>query len=675
MHFLFPGILWALGLLCIPIIIHLFYFRRYKKVYFTNVHLLQELVEETSTRNKLRDLLILVCRLLALLALILAFAQPSLKENHTGQSLKSLSIFIDNSWSMEAESNEGKLIQQAIQLGKELVDAHGENDRFQILSNNFEGKHQRVVTKADAKIFLEEIKSSPNVQNLTKIIARQIQCFKNAGIQSADLYIISDFQKNICAFDTSVLEEGFKLILVPVQSVYENNISIDSAYFLAPVFLPGIQNKIVFQVSNRGQNKVEELRTSLNLNGQDYPGPTLTLEASEQKSDTFSVNILKPGWQKITIGIKDYPVQFDDHYYMTCVSDTNYKILTIYQDPFPLSLQNAIQSIPYFEFQAVHEQRIQFNSFGNQKLIILCGLKQVSSGLAQELNKAMKEGVQLFIFPSEQIAENAYQTLHDILNLPNISQYTQNVQRVSKINTESNVYRDVFTRVTSQIKLPETKGNYQFIGGLPADKILLYRDGASYLNRYKVQNAYAYYCASPFDPNINDLSKNAEIFIPLLFKVALNEDLRQIYSYDLGQEPMVSWPFETNGNQQDLTFVLAGPEELIPSSRIQGNKILLEFYDQVKKSGIYELRNKSSFLGCIAFNDSRVESNLSVYTPDELEVSFGNIATVLRPGNQGSFYNQIKSVQAGYNLWWWMILAAALFVCMESFVLRFWKSA
>jgi len=674
MHFLFPGFLWAFALLGIPILIHLFYFRRYKKVFFTNVHFLQELVEETATRNKIKDFLILLCRLLAVACMVLAFAQPVMKNDASSRNLKNLSIFIDNSWSMEAETNDGKLLQNAMQLGKELIDAHADNDRFQILTNDFEGKHQRIVTKADAQLLLEEIKTGPASQNLSRIISRQIQCFKNAGIQEAELYIISDFQKSMCQLDTALLEDGFRLIFVPVQSIHENNISIDSAYFLSPVFLPGLQNQIVFQVSNRGANQIDELRTSLNLNGQEYPGPTLKLEPGEQKTDTIAVNLLKSGWQKISLGIKDYPVQFDDKYYMTCATDTTYKILAIYQDQIPLALQNAIRSIPYFEFSATSYQRVNFNEFGDQKLIVLCDLKEISSGLAQELMKAMENGVQLFVFPGETTVPGAYKTLHDQLQLPSLESYDQSNQQVGKINTESDVYKDVFTKISNNIKLPETRGRYRLSGGLPPDMILTYRDGSPYLSRYKVQNAFAYLCASPFDPKINDLSKNAEIFIPLLFKVALNEDRRMVYAYDLGRDPVVSWPFEPTSNRQDLTLVMSGPEELIPSSRFMGNKILLEFYDQVKKSGIYELKNKSQLLGCIAFNDARIESDLSAFTSAELQAKFGTLVNVLDPGANGNFYNQIKTEQAGHAIWWWMILAAALFVFAESLLLRFWKS-
>lgn len=80
MQFVFQSFLWTLVLLSIPVIIHLFYFRKYQKVLFTNVHFLKELVEETATKNKLKNLLILIARLLAISALILAFAQPFFPE-------------------------------------------------------------------------------------------------------------------------------------------------------------------------------------------------------------------------------------------------------------------------------------------------------------------------------------------------------------------------------------------------------------------------------------------------------------------------------------------------------------------------------------------------------------------------------------------------------------------
>ena len=76
MKFLHPEILWGLSALSIPILVHLFNFRRFKKVQFSNVAFLKDIRQETQSKRILRHLLILAARMLAIACLVLAFAQP-----------------------------------------------------------------------------------------------------------------------------------------------------------------------------------------------------------------------------------------------------------------------------------------------------------------------------------------------------------------------------------------------------------------------------------------------------------------------------------------------------------------------------------------------------------------------------------------------------------------------
>ena len=71
-----PDILWGLLALAIPIALHLLQLRRYRRVAFSNVSFLKDVQKETQSRHRLRNLLILLARLLAFAALILAFADP-----------------------------------------------------------------------------------------------------------------------------------------------------------------------------------------------------------------------------------------------------------------------------------------------------------------------------------------------------------------------------------------------------------------------------------------------------------------------------------------------------------------------------------------------------------------------------------------------------------------------
>ncbi len=51
MEFTNPGFLYGLFALAIPVIIHLFNFRRFRKVYFTNVKFIEELKQETQNNR------------------------------------------------------------------------------------------------------------------------------------------------------------------------------------------------------------------------------------------------------------------------------------------------------------------------------------------------------------------------------------------------------------------------------------------------------------------------------------------------------------------------------------------------------------------------------------------------------------------------------------------------
>ena len=176
MQFLFPAFLAALAVIAVPIIVHLFYFRRFKRVYFTNVRFLKEVKEETSNRQKLRNLLVLLMRCLAIAAMVLAFAQPFIPlSSGVKKGERAVSVFVDNSFSMNALSKDAPLLELAKQRARDIVGAYDVADRFQVLTNDFEGRDQRLVSQEDALNRIEEIRTSPASRELSKVLIRQHQ--------------------------------------------------------------------------------------------------------------------------------------------------------------------------------------------------------------------------------------------------------------------------------------------------------------------------------------------------------------------------------------------------------------------------------------------------------------------------------------------------------------------
>ena len=147
MLFSAPVFLWGLLAVLIPIAVHLFNFRRYRKIYFSNVDRLAQLHTESHRQNRLRQWLVLVLRVLAIVCLVLAFAQPVVGRRDTQGALKTsdnaVSIYIDNTFSMGSTSSDGSQLDDACRKAREIADIYGIGSRYQLLTADMDGAQMR----------------------------------------------------------------------------------------------------------------------------------------------------------------------------------------------------------------------------------------------------------------------------------------------------------------------------------------------------------------------------------------------------------------------------------------------------------------------------------------------------------------------------------------------------
>ncbi|HMQ90331.1 MAG TPA: BatA domain-containing protein, partial [Flavilitoribacter sp.] len=454
MQFVYPAFLFALAALAIPIIIHLFYFRRFRKVYFTNVRFLKEVKEDTSARSKLRNLLVLLARCLAVVFLVFAFVQPFIPQDaEVKQGRKGVSIFIDNSFSMSALSEDVPLLEKAKQRAREVVNAYGVEDEFQILTNDFEGRHQRMVSQEDALALIDEIAISPAVRDLSKVVTRQKQALSTSSADIPSSYIISDFQRNITDIqdfrDTSI-----QLNLIPLQAVQERNIAIDSAWFEAPVQMIGQNNPLLVRVSNLSDEDADNLRISINYDGQTKPVGAAAIPARSFVVDTVNLIVQNPGWYQGELAVTDYPVQFDDKYFFTFKVADKINVLVINEDQANRYLEAALGGISFFNMTNASSRNIDYSVFADNQLLILNELTSISSGLASELQQFVQNGGNLLIFPARNINLETYRSFLSGFPANEFIGWEDQAREVGQINTEEFIFNDVFENRSANLKLP-----------------------------------------------------------------------------------------------------------------------------------------------------------------------------------------------------------------------------
>ncbi|RLD23518.1 MAG: hypothetical protein DRI70_09280, partial [Bacteroidetes bacterium] len=173
MQFKYPELLWALFLLLIPIFIHLFQLRRFKKTPFTNVKLLQKVVSESRRSNSLKKWLLLATRLLLFTALIIAFAQPFFAKEIALQDKETV-IYLDDSFSMQAKADQRTLLSNAVQ---ELIKSVPANNIFSLFTNTKEYKN---VNLKDIQNDLLTIEATPKQLDLEEIYLKASSLFSKA---------------------------------------------------------------------------------------------------------------------------------------------------------------------------------------------------------------------------------------------------------------------------------------------------------------------------------------------------------------------------------------------------------------------------------------------------------------------------------------------------------------
>lgn len=675
MQFVHPTFLWALLALAIPVIIHLFYFRRFKRVMFPNVSFLKEVKEETSMRSRLRNLLVLAMRMLALAFLVFAFAQPFIPLNQdvkTGS--KAVSIFVDNSFSMSALSADVPLIEKAKQRAREIIQAYSVEDRFQILTNNFEGRHQRLIGQDEAIGLIDEIKVGPAVRSLSNVTARQAQALATERADNEDLFLISDFQSNIT--DIENWQDTTKaLTLIPLQSVQERNIALDSAWFEAPVPLLQQNNRLLVRIHNHSDEDVDNIRLSVAYNGQEKPEGILSIPARSTVVDSVNINVSQAGWQDVVLSITDYPIQFDDKYRLSFELAEKIKVLVISAKANNRFLSAALKGLNVFETSFVSSQGIDYSTLSDYQMIVSEELSSFSSGLAAELQSYVQSGGNLLVFPARDADIASYNSFLTPFPANNLKAFDATERSVGHINTEEFVFADVFENRRANLKLPSTQGNFPItrFGGRQEESLMNYRDGSTYLAKYRSDLGHLYLCAAPVDEAMNNLGQNAEIFVPMLYKMAISAGTRKPLAFTIGETETIETHHQLNTGE--LVYKLkSSQEEFIPEQRIVGSKVFLSINNQVSDSDFYELfLNEEESLDHFAFNYNRKESELEYLNPEALQSLFGPQVSLITPSTDAPISPLIAEQSQGKVLWKWCIIFALLCLASEVLLLRFWK--
>ena len=682
MNFLFPTFLIGLSAIAIPIIIHLFNFRKYKKVYFTNVQFLKELKQESDSKSKLKEYLILAMRILAISALVLAFAQPFIPGTSKAvQGEKAVSIYIDNSFSMENTNKKGSLLENAKQYASEIVGSFNASDKFQLLTNDFEGKHQRLLSKEDFLEQLNEVKISSANKNSHEILKRQEDFLQNSNAKNKRIFLLSDFQKNAFQFSKADIDSTAEISCIPIVCSEINNVYIDSIWFETPVQQFGTQQLIHALIINKSNKDIENGTLKLFINDKQVSLNSFNIAAENKKDVSISFTVKEKGMNKGFLKIEDYPITYDDDFYFSFNAQILINALVINgkESRTNNNFKSLMQNDSLFAFTENNETTIDYILFSKLNIIVLNELSTITSGLTSELQKFITNGGSVVIFPSRKADVINYNLAFQALQLPQLIKLDTANTKVQSINFEQGLYEGVFDKVDQRMDLPKVFEHYEFKtnNNSTTQPILTLQNTQPLLSLTNSTNGKIYLFSIPSDELSSNFMKHA-LFVPTLIKIAILSLKPNPIYYKTSTNEAIALPSSVRVSEKPLHIISSDKTvDVIPEHRSLNNATTLFTQNQIKQAGYYNVINEpNELVNALAFNFIRKESDMSFYTKDELQKQIDENdlrhITVIEASDK-PLTSVLQEVNEGKKLWKLFLILALVFLLSEILIIRFLK--
>ena len=682
MNFVYPQFLWALAALAIPIAIHLFNFRRVKRVYFTNVVLLKDVKTETNSFRRIKQFLILLARLGFVAALVLAFAQPFIpsKNQKSIQNLSGLvGIYLDNSYSMQSELGNDKYFDLASVYISDLVKVFPKEARFQLITNDFENKEQFPIAANEVTDRLTETKYSNAYRTLTSLYRRQSSLLdRYANNKKNQVFWFSDFQKSTAGdLDKVKLDTNSQYYIVPIKSEKTSNIMIDSVWLENPFIKELESNRVNVRLKSFSADNYPDLVLKLFLDGKQVSTTSAELPANATATTSFNFTVSGQGWKAGKITFEDNPVTFDNEYFFALNASTTINILHLHEKNPTNYIQNLYSNEKVFKLNSFNVNTLDYNRIKTADLIVLNELENIEGALVTALREFVQKGGSLLMFPSEKPG-NSYGGFLSGLRVSGFktSRVRKDSLRRSSNNTLSvpNVsnpfFRGMFNNVPRNMNMPfaSAVASWNNLG----NNIFTYKNRSPFLSQFNVGQGKVYLCAAPLDVEFSSFAKHA-IFVPVMYKIASASKTtgdRLGYTF---QEKTLRLKIENPAKNQVYKLVKDNLE-IVPAQRIVGDELLIEMPAQALEAGYYKLMLDKKQVRLIAFNYGKAESNMSFYSMDELKNAFSKKKNVqiYDFSKQGKdFIDEFKAKNIQVNLWKYFIIAALAFLLIEVLLIRF----
>ena len=704
MSFLAPLFLAGLAALSVPVIIHLINRERREVVQFPSLMFLQRIPYRSVRRQKLRHVVLLVLRCLALAIVVMAFARPFIRRRGpaqiAGAGARELVVLVDRSYSMGAADHWSR----AQNAARRAVATLGAADRATVIAFDDDASAVTPPTHEVATLdaAIASLHPGSDATRYAPALKLASQILAGSNLPQREVVLISDFQRLGWAVrDEISFPAGTTMTNVDVAAG-------DTALANAAVTDVTIQRNegqrdravVAARLTNTGAASLENVDATLELNGRIAETKRVAIPAHGASQVRFSSIAIPSGTSTGLVRFTLPPANMrgdqlpaDDRYYFTIAPEAGISVLLV-EPSTPRSNQSlyvtralAIGDRPSFRIDEKKTGGVAPTDLDGRSLIVFDEVPPPIGEGAARLREFIKNGGGVLIVAGDQLPSNAWQgewasdlsgPIGSVVDRAGDAggtlawiDYDHPVFDVFNAPRSGDFATARFLRYRRLTVRPDSGARRA--GGLAdtasgSHVLARFDDGAPALVEHRVGRGKVLVWASTLDSYWNDLALQP-VFLPFVQQLAKYAGR---YSgarpwFTAGEVLDLSRHAELSGNKQSaqgpvVVEAPSGAKTRLPSS----NEGLIPLHEQ----GFYEIRPEGAARGMgqrLAVNLDPAEANLARIDPEELK------ASVLAGGSAGAAPGAItadaptrEDTERRQTIWWYLLALAGVLLATET---------
>ncbi|HEV3025624.1 MAG TPA: BatA domain-containing protein [Pirellulales bacterium] len=433
MSFIQIGFLSALAAMAIPVLIHLVFRQKTRRVDLGTLRFLRVVLEHNARRKRVMRWLLLALRLACVALLAVLFARPYWLGYRSAGTKQTVAVLIDRSATMELEQDGARLIDRAVSAARELLVGAAENTRFEIAFFDHavrplvdgargEGGEGRDVSAAQLASLLVAPPACRGGTDYGAAMEWARDVLAKAPPGPRHLHVFTDLQRSGLAWsEVDSLQDDVATHLHDLGRSAISNVAVTEARPERIWLRPNEQTAVHVTVHNGGPFSTEELSVVLRLTAGERKlelRERVKIEPGAEESLRFDLPPLAEGmWQGKVLVETDDDLPSDNERYLAILASKPYQVLLVdgrsatspwlaatyfLETSLRLAPPGELDAASSFEPHAVAADELPA-SFERFDVVVLADVGPLDARDAHRLAKFVEGGGGLLVFGGENV--------------------------------------------------------------------------------------------------------------------------------------------------------------------------------------------------------------------------------------------------------------------------------